>query len=129
MARPRTPTLTDGELRLMQVLWDRGEASVADVVAALPGSRKRAYNTVLTLMRILETKGYVRHTKVGRAFVFAPLLDRQHAQRHALSSLVDRFFQGSPRLLMLNLLESQTLSPAVVQELKRRLQGAVQADD
>ncbi len=84
MPRPKSALLTEGELRLMQVLWDRGRATVGDVVAALQGRRTPAYNTVLTMLRILETKGYVRHDKEGRAFVYEPPIDRQQARRSAV---------------------------------------------
>jgi predicted transcriptional regulator len=124
MPRPKSSTLTDGELRLMRVLWDRGEASVGDVVQALKERPKPAYNTVLTLLRILERKGYVTHRKDGRAFVFVPIVDKLNATRSALRTLVNRFFEGSPKLLMLNLLEDEDLSSEALQQLKERLEGA-----
>ncbi len=70
MPRPKSPTMTDGELRLMRVLWDKGQATVGEVVDALNTRPKPAYNTVLTLLRIMEKKGYVSHRKDGRAFIF-----------------------------------------------------------
>jgi predicted transcriptional regulator len=122
MPRPKSPNLTDGELRLMRVLWERGGASVGEVVEALKERPKPAYNTVLTLLRILERKGYVTHRKDGRAFIFLPLLDKEHATRSALTALVNRFFEGSPRLLMLNLLEDDQLSPEALDQLKQRIE-------
>jgi predicted transcriptional regulator len=122
MPRPKSPNLTDGELRLMRVLWDRGAATVGGVVEALDEQPKPAYNTVLTLLRILEKKGYVTHRKDGRAFIFMPLLDKQGATRSALTALVNRFFDGSPRLLMLNLLEDEQLSPETLQQLRERIE-------
>lgn len=124
MSRPKSPTLTDGELRLMRVLWERGEASVGEVVQALKERPRPAYNSVLTLLRILERKGYLTHRKDGRAFVFLPVVDRAHASRSALKTLVNRFFEGSPRLLMLNLLEDDQLSPEELQQLKQRIEKA-----
>src|SRR5215208_1101699 len=122
MPRPKSPNLTDGELRLMRVLWDRGGASVGAVVEALKERPKPAYNTVLTLLRIMEKKGYVSHRKDGRAFIFQPVVDRADASRNALHTLVNRFFEGSPRLLMLNLLDEAQLSPEALKQLKERLQ-------
>src|SRR5688500_13482353 len=116
MPRPKSPTLTDGELRLMRVLWDKGESTVTDVVAALQTRPKPAYNTVLTLLRILEKKGYVSHRKDGRAFIFRPLVGRADARRSALSTLVNRFFEGSPHLLVLNLLEDDELSAETLRQ-------------
>jgi predicted transcriptional regulator len=123
MPRPTSPTLTDGELRLMRVLWDKGEASVSEVSNALKEKPKPAYNTVLTLLRILERKGYVTHRKDGRAFVFLPTVDRSNARRSALKSLVDRFFEGSPRLLVLNLLEDERFSAEALEEVRQRLEA------
>jgi predicted transcriptional regulator len=103
--RRKSPALTDAELRLMAVLWDRGRATVGDVVERLTSPRKPAYNTVLTLLRILERKGYVRHEKAGRAFVFLPIVDRSQARRSAVRHLLARFFEDSPSLLLLNLIQ------------------------
>jgi predicted transcriptional regulator len=124
MPRPKSPTMTDGELRLMRVLWDKGEATVGDVVDALKTRPKPAYNTVLTLLRIMEKKGYVSHRKDGRAFVFLPKVDRVHASRSALRTLVNSFFEGSPQLLVLNLLEDSQLSPEALQQLRKRIEEA-----
>ena len=123
MPRPKSSTLTDGELKLMRVLWDRGQATVGDVVAALKDKPKPAYNSVLTLLRILERKGYVTHKKDGRAFVFLPAVDRARAQRSALKTFVNRFFEGSPRLLVLNLLEDESLPPETVKQLKQKIEN------
>ena len=103
MARRRSKTLTDGEARLMQVLWDLQSATVADVVSRL----KSNYSTVQTMLRILETKGYVAHEKAGRAFTYRPLIDQTQARRRALSHLVSGLFNNSPSLLVLNVLEDE----------------------
>jgi predicted transcriptional regulator len=122
MPRPKSSTLTDGELRLMRVLWEKGEASVGDVVQALKDRPKPAYNTVLTLLRILENKGYLTHRKDGRAFVFVPIVGKSDATRSALTTLVNRFFEGSPKLLMLNLLDDKELSAETLRQLKARIE-------
>jgi predicted transcriptional regulator len=111
MARTRSPHLTEAELRLMDVLWEHGPATVADVAKALPKKLGLAYNTVLTTLRILEEKGYVAHTKPddARAFVYEPLVGRDEAGRSAVRYLVSRFFRNSPELLVLNLLEDEQL--------------------
>ena len=124
MPRPKSSTMTDGELRLMRVLWEKGQATVGEVVDALKTEPTPAYNTVLTLLRIMEKKGYVSHTKDGRAFIFQPAVDRAVASRSALQTLVNRFFDGSPRLLMLNLLEDGQLSPEVLKQLRERIEEA-----
>src|ERR1700746_2428011 len=96
----------------MDVIWDKGKATVAEVAEALPENLRLAYNTVLTTLRILEEKGYLRHTKAkeGRAFVYEAVVGRQEAGRSAVRYLVSRFFRNSPELLVLNLLEDENLS-------------------
>ena len=121
MSRTRSATLTDGELRLMRVLWKDGPSTVGAVVEALPGRRTPAYNTVLTMMRILEKKGYVRHRKEGRAFVFEPVVDEAHARRSALRYMLDRFFDNSPGTLVLSLLEHEHVPDAELQQLRDRI--------
>ncbi len=112
MARKKSPNLTEAELRLMDVVWEKGEATVSEVAEALPRDLGLAYNTVLTTMRILEEKGFLRHTKSkeGRAFVYRAVVGRDEASRTALRYLVSRFFRNSPELLVLNLLEDEELS-------------------
>jgi predicted transcriptional regulator len=120
----RKPTqLTEAELRLMKIIWQKGQATVADVAAALPKDLDLAYNTVLTTMRILETKGYLKHGKVkeGRAFVYRPTVDRVEATRNAVSQLLRRFFGDSPEALMLNLLDSDALSDAELTKIRKVL--------
>ena len=94
MARKKSLNLTEGEQRLMDVLWKAGSATVAEIAEALPSNPALAYNTVLTTMRILKDKGYVRHSKAkeGRAFVYQPLVSRQQASRSAVRHLIGRFF-------------------------------------
>jgi predicted transcriptional regulator len=122
MARRRSPTLTDGEARLMAVLWDRESATVSDVVAAL--KPKGTYSTVQTMLRILEQKGYVTHSKEGRAFVYQPVVDQQQARRRALSHLVSRLFNNSPSLLVLNVLEDERIDPSELERLKKIIEEA-----
>lgn len=123
MARPRSVRLTDGEARLMNVLWARGHATVGEVVGALPARRAVSYNTVQTLLGILEAKRYVAHEKVGRAFVYRPLVGRRQAQRRALSHLLSRLFNGSPSELVMNVLEDQRRNPLELARLKKLIEG------
>jgi predicted transcriptional regulator len=127
MARKQSATLTEAELPIMDVLWQRGSAVVTDVVAGLSNSAV-AYNTVLTTLRILERKGYVRHTKEGRAFVYHPVVERGEASRKAVRNLVKRFFQDSPELLILNVLEDEQLAESELERLKRLISGDVMGE-
>jgi len=110
MARRTSPALTDGELRIMRVLWERAESTVGEVVEHLDASTKPAYNTVLTILKILERKGYVAHQKDGRAFRYVPLIDSSQARQTALSHLLSRFFDGSSEALVLDLLGPDRVS-------------------
>jgi BlaI family transcriptional regulator, penicillinase repressor len=123
VARKKSSHLTDAELRLMEVLWKKGTATVSDVVEALETEPPLAYSTVLTTLRILENKGYVRHTKDGRAFVYRPIVRRDKAQEGALKHLLRRFFEDSPELLMLNLLERKKITPEELKRLRDRIEG------
>jgi predicted transcriptional regulator len=124
MPRKRSPALTDAEARVMAVLWRRGMATVADVVDGLKSRTAVSYSTVQTILRILETKGYVVHEKVARAFVYRPVVDERQARRRALRHLVTRLFEGSPSLLVLNVLEDDDLDPSELKRLKRLIEEA-----
>jgi predicted transcriptional regulator len=125
LARKKSPNLTEAELRLMDVIWDKGSATVADVADSLPKDLGLAYNTVLTTLRILEEKGYLTHTKKddARAFVYQAVVGRDEAGRNALRYLVTRFFRNSPELLVLNLLEDEQLSGRELARIRRMVAG------
>lgn len=126
MPRKKSRDLTEAELRLMDVIWDKGSSTVSDVAAALPKKLGLAYNTVLTTMRILEDKGYLRHEKpeAGRAFVYHPVVGRKQASRNAVRNLLGRFFSDSPGELVLNLLEDEDLSPAELARVRELIRAA-----
>jgi BlaI family transcriptional regulator, penicillinase repressor len=124
MARKRSPALTDAEARIMAVLWRHHTATVAAVVRDLSQRRPVTYSTVQTLLRILETKGYVAHEKVARAFIYRPLVDERQARRRALRHLVSRLFEGSPSLLVLNVLDDEELDPAELHRVKQLIENA-----
>jgi len=124
MARKRSLQLTEAELRLMNVLWDRGRATVSEVLENLPGKPALAYSTVITTLRILETKGYVRHIKDGRAFHYEPLVARQEARRNALQQLTRGFFDGSRELLVASLFESGDVDRRELQRLRKLIEKA-----
>ena len=121
MPPSKSATLTDAELRLMDVLWQVGPSTVQQVLEALPAKPALAYNSVLTTIRILEQKGYVEHKKDGRAHVYKPVVDRKQAQRTEIHHLVGRFFQNSHEELVLNLLEEQNIDVEELQRLRELL--------
>jgi predicted transcriptional regulator len=106
----------------MRVLWRQGPSTVAAVVDAVGGVNPPAYNTVQTMMRILERKGFVTHCKDGRAFVFHPLVDESRARKSAVRHVLDRFFDNSPGTLVLSLLEHEDVPDAEVRQLRELIQ-------
>ena len=124
MPRPKSPALTDAEARVMAVVWQRGTATVADVVAALKRKRSVSYSTIQTILRILEEKGYVSHEKVARAFIYRPLVDERQARRRALRHLMARMFNGSPSLLVLNVLEDDRIEADELNRVKKLIEQA-----
>jgi BlaI family penicillinase repressor len=119
MARKKIMALTNAEHRIMEVIWARGSATVADVVEALKG--KDAYTTILTLMRILKAKGYLSSRKEGRAFVFVPKVDRDTMARKAVHQLLTKFFAGSPSELVLTFLREEELTPEELDVIKQKI--------
>ncbi len=100
--------LTDRELDIMAILWDKGSATAAEVRDALHDDL--AYNSVLTMLRILEDKGHARHEEEGRAFRFYARTAQKTASRFALKRLVRKLFSGSPKLLVTELVRDTTLT-------------------
>ena len=122
MARRKSSHLTDAELRLMEVLWEKGAATVSEVVGAVAGEAPLAYSTVLTTLRILENKGYLRHKKEGRAFVYRPVVAREKAQESAIKHVLRRFFEDSPELLVLKLVERKKITADHLNRLRKRIE-------
>jgi predicted transcriptional regulator len=121
-------TLTEAELRIMNVLWLKGSGTVQHVADSinLASDQKSqlAYNSVLTTIRVLEKKGYLKHLKDGRAHVYTPLVGRREATRSEISHLVSRFFKNSHEDLVLNLLEDQGILPEELGRLRLMLDRA-----
>src|SRR6202047_4238358 len=102
MPPKKSITLTEAELRLMKILWARGESAVGELVAAMPEGAALAYNSVLTTIRILEQKGYVRHRQEGRAFLYSPCVAEQEGGRSEVCHIMERFFGNSRERLLLS---------------------------
>ena len=126
MPPKKSITLTEAELRLMKILWQRGESVVSDLVAAMPDGETLAYNSVLTTVRILEQKGYVNHRQEGRAFVYRPCVAEHEASRSEVRHVLSRFFGNSRERLLLSLLGDDEISPEELQRLKEAIQGTVE---
>ena len=117
-------TLTEAELRIMVVLWQRGSGTVQQVLDKLPPKLDLAYNSVLTTVRVLEKKGYVEHEKDGRAHVYVPILQRVDATRTEISNLVSRFFKNSHEQLVFNILEERGIDSKELNRLKKMLEAS-----
>ena len=121
MARPQSSELTGAEQKIMQVLWQQGPSSVKDIAAVLSQHSPVAYTTVQTLCRILLDKGHVQAEKQGKAFIYQATTVQQEARSQALSTLLQRFFGGSPALLAQHLIEQQELTPELADELQAQI--------
>jgi predicted transcriptional regulator len=122
MPRRQSATLTEAELKIMEVLWQRKSGTVQQVLDDLPQRPALAYNSVLTIIRILEKKGYVEHAKDGRAHIYAPVVEREDARRSEVKHLVSRFFKNSQEQLVLNILEERGLGRDEIDRLKLMLE-------
>jgi predicted transcriptional regulator len=124
MPPKRSITLTEAELRLMKLLWTRGESAVADLVEALPADSRLAYTSVLTTVRILEKKGYVQHRQEGRAFLYSPCVGEFEAGRSEVRHVLQRFFGNSREQLLLSMLGDGEVSPEELTRLREAIAAA-----
>ena len=113
------PAFTDRELDVMAVLWDLGTATVTEVRDRLRDDL--AYTTVLTVLRTLEQKGYIGHAEDGRAHRYKPFVKREAAGQHAVRRMLEKIFQGSPELLLTQLVGDRNLSDADLRRLRKLL--------
>jgi predicted transcriptional regulator len=121
MARRKKEGPTAAEMEILNVLWREGRATVESVCRQLKPP-KRAYTTVLTLLRIMEQKGYVEHEVEGRAFIYHPVLDEEKARRSVVRRLLDRMFEGSAESLVASLLEEEEMSEQELHRLRRMIE-------
>jgi BlaI family transcriptional regulator, penicillinase repressor len=117
----QSETLTDAELRVMRVLWQKGSGTVQQVLDSLTERPVLAYNSILTTIRILERKGYLKHAKDGRAHIYSPVVQQQDATRTEIRHLVSRFFRDSHEDLVLNILEDRGVHRDELDRLRKML--------
>lgn len=122
MPRRPSPTLTQAELRLMQVLWEKRAATVAEIAAALPPPPPH-YSSIITILRVLEKKRIVRHRARGRAYVYEPLIDRDTAADSAVGHVIANFFRNNPTSLALRLVSKEKLSHDDIERLRAFIDG------
>lgn len=121
MSRPIQQGLTENELEVMQVLWKHAPLKVAEILDYVQRIPKPAYTSLLTLVQTMEKKGYIKHKKIGKAFVYTPILQQKNFFLTEIKRVAKRLFGGSPGKLVLNLVENEQLSKSEIEELKELL--------
>lgn len=118
---PRRPskTYTDKELEIMRVIWELGEATARQIQEKLPGNPH--YNSVLTIIRVLERKGHLTHRVAGRAHIYRARQSQEKARNRVLSHLIKQVFGGSLASLILHLVETGDLTEEDLQEIRRKM--------
>jgi predicted transcriptional regulator len=124
MPPKKSITLTEAELRLMRVLWTRGESAVAELLAAISDETPLAYTSVLTTIRVLEKKGFVTHRQEGRAFLYSPCVAESEASRTEVRHVLQRFFGNSRERLLLTLLGDDDINPEELVLLRKAIAAA-----
>ena len=124
MGKSKPPEIRLGrlELQIMHVVWDKQKATVHDVKDAISRSRKPAYTTILTMMRKLEAKGYLKHEVDDRTYVYQATVSRRAVRQSVLGDLLDRLFEGSPSLLLSSLVEQDRISEEELREIRKLIQ-------
>jgi BlaI family transcriptional regulator, penicillinase repressor len=120
--RPKNNTLTPQELEIMKLVWQRGAATVRDVYEVLLERRKIAYTTVMTMMKILETKGYLKKRRQDRAFIYRPAHPKNQVIGGMIREFIDRVFNGSAEPLLVHLVKSRHLSEKDLQKIARMVE-------
>jgi len=121
--RPPSKTLTDQELEIMKIVWERQTTTVRDVYEALLERRRVAYTTVMTMMKILEHKGYLNRKQVDRAYVYRPAQPKNRVIRAMVRDFVNRVFNGSAQPLLVHLIEDRHLTADEIEEIRRLMGG------
>jgi BlaI family penicillinase repressor len=119
--RPKQSTLTPQELEIMKLVWQRDTATVRDVYEALLERRKIAYTTVMTMMKILETKGYLKKRRQDRAFLYRPAHPKSQVIGGMIREFIDRVFNGSAEPLLVHLVKEHQLRDKDLQKIMRMM--------
>jgi predicted transcriptional regulator len=122
--KPKTPVLTDQELEIMKIVWQRDSVTVRDVYEELLTRRKIAYTTVMTMMGILEQKGHLKKSsdeRFARAYVYTPAQPQREVVGNMVHDFVKRVFNGSAKPLLVHLVENKTISKEELDEISKLL--------
>jgi predicted transcriptional regulator len=112
---------TNAELRILRALWQLGQATVEEIVTAFPAKEQPNYKTTQTFLRIMEQKGFVRHTVRGRVFIFAPLISKEEVDEQSVKTLLQQNFGGSASGLLINLLQSDAVPASDLDAIERMI--------
>lgn len=122
MARPRQPGLTENELEVMRVLWDKSPLKVGEILDLINRKSKPAYTSLLTLVQTMEKKGYIAHNKDGKAYSYFPKLQQKAFMSKEIRRVANRLFNSSPFSLVMNLVKDEHLSKQEINQLKKLLE-------
>jgi len=122
MARKGADDFTDVELEIMHILWEKGRCSSDEVRQSMPGSEKRKDSTVRTILSIMEKKGYIRHEVEGRTFIYCPTVKQEAAQKRTVKRMLEKVFDGSPKMLLQCLFDSAEIDDAAISEIRELLE-------
>ena len=124
MARKKSNQLTDSEQGIMEILWKKGQASVREIADTLSEEKATAYTTVQTMCKILADKGYADFHKEGKAFIYSPKITEKEARQGALTSMLNRFFGGSPEVLAQHLMQETDIELKDLKALQDQIDQA-----
>jgi len=111
-------------LQVLSVLWERGPATVREVMRELPDGKTRAYTTVLTILQLMEKKGLVGHTRKGQAYTYHPEVDREKVVRPVVRTLLRNVFRGDPSAVVQSLLDCADVDASELKEMRRVINAA-----
>jgi len=126
MPRHKEKTLTDLELAIMEIVWQKGQATVRDVYEAIQPIRPLAYNTILTVLTKLKEKGIVSSQPQGKAYLYTPLVSETEAAKRSITKVMEQFFAGSARSLVAHLIETRSVKPDELEQLKQLVDEALE---
>ena len=125
----RPKRLTPLEALIMDAVWDLAPATAREVMEHVTPTKPMAYNTVLTMMRILRDKGFLASSRNGRADIYRPLVSREQMGRRSISDVIERFFAGSPKALLSHLLATESLDPDEIRSIRREVNAKLRDQD
>lgn len=119
MARPKSSGPTDYELAILKILWSEAPLSISEILERFPKKPKPAYSSLLTIVRLMDKKGYISHEKKGKAYFYYPVLKEEKYSKSEIKKLADTIFGGSKYDLAVNIIKKEKLKPEEVAHLKK----------